>query len=432
MANPIQITVGGSGEFDPAADDTEVSIPSLFGYEYYLSLSGYGPIPYVNYELIPAGGFRLLGGFTFTDGEVYSIIITGIVGLANDSYGPYSNGYNMEAVLGKLFGRLAWSTDSTLSSLNKTSVSGRYFDDGSFHALVKVPNIKATVAEPSSWDTYFIGRQNAVIARCLNSVFNEPEYFEQTFLYDRCDEQETLVPNEGKAAGIKIKVAKKFDVSLIVNSLQLYFNGAATFNIYLFKQGSKTALKSKSVTTVANTKVDVDLSDWVLSYKESAVYYVVYFQNDLGSVKAIQEQADECKTLMFDADPFLAATTGTDFDRVQLAEYELPLGLNMQVSSFRDFTQNILNQPALFDNLIGLTMAYQTIEEMIYSVESSGKERIIKEQLQQVGIQLDLNGVAPISESPQIIGLKQRIEREAARVKKAFYPKPKTQIVNVC
>lgn len=431
MANPIQITVGGSGEFDPAPDDTEVSIPTLEGYEYYLTLAGYGPIPYVNYELLPAGGFRLLNGYTFTDGEVYSLVITGITGLSNTAYGPYSNGYNLAEVLPKLFGRLNW-LDSSLNSTNTTSISGRYFDDGSFHSLVTVPNIKATVPEQSNWNTFFQRKQNAVIARCLNSVFNEPEYIQQTLLYDRCNEQETLIPNEGKAVGVKIHLIKRFDVSCFVNSLQLYFDGAATFNIYLFKQGSKTALKTKSVTTVANTKTWIDLSDWLLNYKESAVYYVVYFQNDLGSVKAIQEQAEECKTLAFDADFFTATTTGTDFNRVEMSEYSLPHGLNMQVSSFRDYSQNILNQPALFDNLIGLTMAYQTIEDMIYSVQSSGKERIIKEQLLSIGIQLDLNGVAPISESPKVIGLKQRIDQEAARVKKAFYAKPKSQTVNLC
>jgi hypothetical protein len=342
----------------------------------------------------------------------------------------YSNGYNLTTVLPKLFGRLAWSTDQTLNTANKTSASGRYFDDGSFHALVTVANIKATVPDASSWDIFFTSKQNAVISRCLNSVFNDAEFFEQTFLYDRCHEVETLVPNQGKAVGYKIEMVKRFDVTVQANSLQLFFDGVATFNVYLFKQGSKTAVKTKSVTTVAKEKTNIDLTDWYLNYKESPVYYVVYFQNDLGSVKAIQEQADECKTLMFDADSFMADTTGTDFDRDQLAEYEYPNGLNMQMSSFRDYTQNILNQPALFDNLLGLTMAYQTIEDMIYSVQSSGAERIIKEQLLNIGIQLDLNGVAPISESPRVVGFKQRIDQEVARVKKAFYPKPKTQIVN--
>jgi hypothetical protein len=75
-------------------------------------------------------------------------------------------------------------------------------------------------------------------------------------------------------------------------------------------------------------------------------------------------------------------------------------------------------------------MAYQVIEDIVYSVQSDKTERVLKDQLAKVGMQMDLNGAAPISDSPQVIGLRQRIERETKRVKNAFYPNPKAQTVN--
>lgn len=344
----------------------------------------------------------------------------------------YSNGYNLTTVLAKLFGRLAWRTDSTLNTANKTSASGRYFDDGSFHSLVTVDNVKKTVASQSDWDAFFTVKQNGVIARSLNGVFNGPEFFEQVDLYERTEEQEAEITNTGKAVGYKIEVVKDFDRSVIINSLNLYFNEIKTFNVYLFKQGSATPLQTKSVTTAANTKTTVDLSGWVLNYHESAVYYVVYFQDDLGTAKAINEQSVSFnKTLMFCAQPFVADTTGTIFTRTGLPLTNQPNGMNMQVSSFRDYTQNILSNASLFDELLGLTMAYQCLEEVVYAVRSNVNERILKEAVDRVGFQLDLNGVAPISDSPQVMGLKQRIDRELARVKKAFYPKKMAQTVNL-
>lgn len=346
----------------------------------------------------------------------------------------YSNGYNNTTVLPALFGRLAW-TDATLNTANTTSSSGRKFDDGSFHALVTVANVKATVAEPvspSTWDTLFTSKQNAVISRCLNSVFNEPEYKEQTLIYERLDELETEVVNTGKAVGYRIKVAKAFDISVQINSLELYFDAAGTFNVYLLKQGSNSPLKTKSVTTVASEKTTVALADWVLNYKESSVYYVVYFQDDLVDVQAIQEQVCYNDTLMFCAESFYTNTTGTIFDRNNISFPAQPYGINLQVSSFKDFTQNILNQPHLFDELLGLSMAYQVVEEVIYAVRSNSTERILKDQLDKMGIVLDLTGSAPISDSPKVIGLRQRIERETKRVRQAFYPKVKAQTVNLC
>jgi hypothetical protein len=345
----------------------------------------------------------------------------------------YSNGYNITTVLAALFSRLGWSTDATLNTANKTSNSGRYFDDGSFHSLVTVTNIKATTPEPVSpatWDTIFTAKQNALISRCLNSVFNGEEFKEQVFLYEREWEQESLVTNSGLAVGYKIDVPYDMDISVKINSLELYFNEAATFNVYLFKQGSKTAVQTKSVTTLANIRTTVALTDWILNRKESHTYWVVYFQNDLGTAKAIQEIVEWKRTFCFGAESFISSTSGTDFNRVSPAMTFQPYGLNMLVTSFQDFSQNIINQPALFDELLGLTMAYQVIEDIVYSVQSDKTERVLKDQLAKVGMQMDLNGAAPISDSPQVIGLRQRIERETKRVKNAFYPNPKAQTVN--
>lgn len=342
----------------------------------------------------------------------------------------YSNGYNNTKVLPALFGRLAWS-DATLNAANTTSKSGRKFDDGSFHSLVTASNVKATSPDQADWNIFFTQKQNAVISKCLNAVFNENEFLEQSVLYNRLSEQETSVTNSGKAVGYRFKIARSFDHAVQINSLELYFDSAQTFNVYLFKQGSNTPVKTKSVTTVANEKTTVDLADWILSYRESQVYYIVYFQNDLAATRAIQEQAWFNRANHFSVDSFLTATTVNVFDRVSLPITRAPHGLNMQVSVFRDFTQNILNQPHLFDELLGLVLAYQVLEDVVYSVRSNGTERILKDQIEKVGLVLDLNGVAPISDSPQVIGLKQRIDREMKRVKNSFYPKNKSRTINL-
>ena len=349
----------------------------------------------------------------------------------------YSNGYNNATVLPKLFGRLAWATDTSLNTANTTSASGRYFDDGSFHALVTPVNVKATLPEPVSpatWDTVFTRLQNAVISKALNAVFNATEFVDDLKFYNPDQsEVEQLISNSGKAVGFKISVAPHFDKSVQLNSLELYFDGAATFNVYLFKQGQKAALKTKSVTTEASKKVSVDLTDWILNYKEAGTYYILYFQDDLGSVKAIREQVEFPEARYYCAEPIeTAVISGIDFNRQSPSILGQSAGLNVQATSFRDFSNNILLQPHFFDELIGLVMAQTVIEGILYSIRENKTERITKDQMTTIGMQLDLNGAAPISDSPQVIGLKQKIDREAARVKKAFYPQPKAQTIEIC
>jgi hypothetical protein len=85
----------------------------------------------------------------------------------------------------------------------------------------------------------------------------------------------------------------------------------------------------------------------------------------------------------------------------------------------------------MFDELIGLSMAYAVIEQVIYAVRSNSTERILKDQLDKLGIQLDLTGSVPLADTPKVMGLRQRIEREAKKVKELFYPKAEAISVNI-
>lgn len=430
MSKPLQITVGGPGPYDPVNNATEISIPILDGAEFYLEKEGQGTMPYSAWQVKSGGGVTLLGGLKFVTGDTYTIHVTGYS--LSSTATNYTNGYHSGKVLNALFGRLGWS-DASLNATNTTSASGRKFDDGSFHTLVQVPLIKKTVPDQSDWNSYFETKQKAVILKALNSVFNRPEFFEQTNLYERDDDVEATVAPSGRAVGYEIEVCDRYDVSQQIRSIDLYFDGAATFNVYLFKQGSLTPVKTQSVTTVANEKVTVSLTDWVLNRKESKKYFLVYFENDLGGVKAIRESnACYVKTLMFEAEAISAEATGaTTFQRSSYQYTLQPQGLNAFVTSFRDQTQNIINQPHLFDELIGLHNAYTVLEDMNYAVRSNSAERVVKDQLTQVGLQLDLNGTAAISDGPKTTGLRQRIERETTRVREAFYPKVRSQTVNL-
>jgi hypothetical protein len=159
----------------------------------------------------------------------------------------------------------------------------------------------------------------------------------------------------------------------------------------------------------------------------------VYFQDDLAGGKAIQEQVCWNRTLVFGADSIDAVATGaTTFERNEVGIRGDSAGLNLHVSGFVDHTQNIVNQPWLFDNLLGLAMACQVAEAILYSQRSNKDERQIKHNIDQFGLMLDLSGTVPITDAPHIFGLRQRFEKEAARVREAFYPKPKAKTVILC
>lgn len=436
MAKPIQIVIGSGGDYDPGAGETQFSIPSLAGAEYYVSRPGVGIMPYSTYEDLPAGGFTLLGGLETSMDEVWFVTI--VEPGSSTASGNYSNGYNVPAVIAALENRIGFRQPTgtgvpTLTSAVTTSNSGRYYQD--FHSLLTVENIKATMPQAGASDaqliTYLQNQRKAVLLRCLNGVFNDAQVIDQPqFVYQRYGINDTLEPNAGKFTGIRIEVANTPDAAVQLDSVQLYFDTDVTFNLYLFKDGIPVPFWSLEVTAEANTLTDVTLSEKVL---KRGLYYLGYFQDDIGSAKAYRQQiCEEIEPAYFSAKSMQADATGaTTFNRNEISYPAQPVGLNAEISSFKDYTTAIKRKAAMFDELVGLTMAYSVIEQTIYAVRSNVNERILKDQLDKIGLQLDLNGVAPISDSPHVTGLKQRIERELKRVKQSFYPKAKAITVEL-
>lgn len=359
----------------------------------------------------------------------------------------YSNGYNVTQVLAAMTGRLAWrnpieSPYNIVDSANSTSKSGRYFDG--FHALVNAKNVKDTapyaVLTAEQFNTHLGNMQNDAIMRALNGVFNEHECLEQSLLFEREGRSDFAITNEGKFVGYEIEIPDNGNISVQIDSTTLLFDSNATFNIYLFKDGKKTAVKTQSVTVVANEATVVDLTDWIINFIDNGStklkgckYFLGYFQDDLGSAKAINETADWEETKCFEAEPFQAAKISgqTDFDRVGWSNTNLTYGINLEVSAFKDLTNVIVKKASLLDELVGLQMAYMVLEQIQFCVRSNGNERMLKDQVLQFAINLELTGVAPISDSPQILGLGSRIKKEAERVRSSLMKKPKALTVNL-
>jgi hypothetical protein len=107
MIKPFQITVGGAGLYDPAADATSISIPFLAGFDFYIESIGVGSWKQSNWSRRNDGGFNLLNGFTFSINDVFTVHITGGFALST-SEGSYTNGYNLQKVMAALFARIGW------------------------------------------------------------------------------------------------------------------------------------------------------------------------------------------------------------------------------------------------------------------------------------------------------------------------------------
>jgi hypothetical protein len=441
MSKPIYIKVGGNGPFDPAPGDTDILIPSLKGLEFYIEAGNGGPLLYSLYSPLSNGGARFTD--SLVDEAEYWIHISGI-SYANDTTGSYTNGFDYNKVMSALVGRIGWmqTPDSpTLDNTNLISRSGRRFNDGSFHAMVTLNNIKAIMeqknASDADFNAFLLASDRATILRCLNGVFNDVEYISQTLLYNRSGygNNDHTISNEGKFVGIQIKLPPVVDMAVQIDSIALYFDSVKTFNIYVYNDVKLAPIYTKSVTTVANSQTVVDLDDFVLNYvggsNHGGVFYIGYYQDDLDDTKAIRE-TNVC--FMANA-PYAALTiespaTGSNFNRNSVGYNLNTNGLNPHISVFRDHTWQIIKKPSLFDNVRGLQMAAQVIETMLVSTRSNGTERALKDGGDKLMLSMELTGTAPISEGTYTTGLRKQIEQELDRLEDAFCKDSKPMVVN--
>jgi hypothetical protein len=348
----------------------------------------------------------------------------------------YSNGFDLDVVLPTLQQRLGWqqptqSGSPVLDANNLASTSGRYFGDD-FHALCTIENIKASQGDPNisdaNFNTYLYNKQTGMIMRALNETFRKPEIIEQQLLYTRLGFSDILVPNNNQYVGWCIETANDPAYSTQITFATLYFNQDVTFNMYLFQDGVRTPLKTISVTAQAFQHTMVEFDQMVLSAKTGIRYYLVYNQNDLGSAQAIREQVEtyaQFKIANVYSIGLPVTTDGSYFNQNNRQYPAQPLGINLEVMTFKDHTQQILRKANFFDEVQGLQMAAFAMELTNNSNRSNKDQRQSEQQSQQQFI--ELNQAFATKEVPVTPGLKSRIMAEFKRLRETFFP-PATPI----
>jgi hypothetical protein len=348
--------------------------------------------------------------------------------------------YRSSEVISGLFTRVGWQQPTQsgydiLTGDNLVSLSGRFFGD--FHSLLTIKNIKETIEDKDissvNFNAWLIQKQKACINRVLQGVFNRDQIIEQLQLFSReYNQTKRLLTNESKFVGYKIELADNSSYSVVLNSVSLTFDSVSTFNLYCFHT-AKGKIWEKSVTTVAGVETIVNITDLVLSisnntYKQGEFIFG-YFQDDLGSSKAINfDSCEYNEACIFSAEGCEAIAIGsTDIQTIDTVETNLNYGINLELTSVRDFTAVIVRNPSQFDEAVGLQMACDLIEQIIFSSRSNATERIQKEQVQAA--YTDLNQDMPVDGAPYSAGLKNRLKRELQRLNKNYFPKEPIKIV---
>ncbi len=347
--------------------------------------------------------------------------------------GFITNGFNPTQVLAALNRRVLWKSQGV-------SQSGRYFQD--FHPLANESYLRqlASIDDYADYAAYLSSLNDSVVLECVNAVYNAPQIIDKSQLvFQRSDIMLVTQPvdnqNPPQFVGLKMQLAPG-DYGIKVSNLMLFFNETITIPIYLYNDFDEQPMYKLMATTSANQQKIINLQDNVfLNYltpanNKGGIWYFGYYQADViaasPTARAIYypiviNQFHPVVCWSFSA-PTQVVNGSLNFQRQVVGANNLTYGMNLEISTIVDATNNIVENPSLWDNLIGLKAVTKNIETYVYSDRVNGVQSII----QNLGGLDRLNDI--LNGRPgnyregeaKIVGLIERVNDAIETVKQGF------------
>jgi len=346
--------------------------------------------------------------------------------------------YNVQQILPVLLPRIGFRQPTLegyaiLDADNQVSKSGRYFD--AVHPQVTIQNIKDAVnidnkIPDADFNTYLKNLKQDAILDVLSMLFNDQvDVVEQGLEYVAGTQAPQLILNQaGRFVGRQITVAPDYGLAVNIDSISLHFDGAATFNLYLYNSVNLDPVKTLEVTTEANNQTVVIPEDWVLNFttgaRKGGQFYIGYFQSDLGPVKAYDDQGAiwGCPHCYDSRSIDAPIVTGRDFVAGNLGLSSRTYGLGLEISVVRDYTQEIIKQSRVFDDAVGLQLAIKVVSGLMHNTRSNFVERVGENGAELTN--RDLNQERASNEIPLSPGLKSKYNQAIKKLKEQFFGKP--------
>lgn len=255
---------------------------------------------------------------------------------------------------------------------NQTSDSGLFYQDAS--SIVTIENIKECQQAKDIFDEDFNIylkqlQESVIIEVCRAVTVNESDFIQDANLYPFEKVFKNTIEKRGKFVGFGFEPSTNRIALSKLNYVELMFDSDATFNLYLYNSNKPNApIKTLSVTSIANEAVIVNLDDWFIAddaTHKGGSFYAGYFEDDLGSAKALKKDYNlgqlQVSTACSFIRPVSLTHSSTVIDVESVIEENDTYGLNLGISVYNDYTELIIKNKNLFWEAIQLQMAEKVL-----------------------------------------------------------------------
>ncbi len=314
-----------------------------------------------------------------------------------------------------------------LDSSAKATKSGNTYD--LYHSLATFPNVYDCQADPAisnaEVNTLIASMQKEAIVSALSAVFSDkPDLIQNDLLFKNENSFTNKIANEGMFVGFELSLPASNDFLSVLNTAVLQFDTNKTFNLYLFHSSVKAAIATVSVTSVADSFAIVTLAKSM--YLQTSTYgpgkfYLGYFQNDLGAAmaydRAWNDSGIKTRFNCVGVRSIKATPIGITRPDVSTLTYcSESWGLNLNISSYHDYTNLIMDNQGLFDSVQGYAFAIRVLELIKTTGRINATQRV-NEKLPDIAT-FDL---ADQGEPFKTLGMYTKMKIEVNRIRKSLF-----------
>lgn len=307
-----------------------------------------------------------------------------------------------------------------LDAAFETSASGLYLDD--------VPNYKTefwidTQDYKDITDTDLSLRmgeiRNGAVSSVLSQIFTEPSYIDRNKLYSQTFDRQNLITQQGDSGtfyGYEIIAVQEKNLAFKITKCTLEMVGSGNITIQLYNSSKTEPLFSQVVTiSNANSLTEIELN-WIVDstmipYKGS--YFIGYYKNS--NVQPIDRS--------YEGGDLMNSIKGLDIERMKIEDNFLNLsslsyesdhnGLNLDITTYLDYTDLILQNKFLFAKPLQLTWAMNIM--LFYSSSSriNSNSRLSKEMMGSIIRAIEGQSGRDVL---RIVGLRELLAGELVRL----------------
>ena len=313
-----------------------------------------------------------------------------------------------------------------LDADNKASSSGLFVNDIS--GLITTKNIKNTLENPNledeAFNNYLRGRVNSSFINLMKAIYSDEDMIENKTLFQYENDFTKLLENSTDFVGYEIDVAKTKDVNIVLNKIMLTFDSVEDIKVLLFHSSMDAPLKFDTVSTVAKSDTHKVLN-WNLPNANSIAggkFYIGYLRSSLTGKAYNREYESSSVQSSFNC---LGITpikvegwdNETLFDVNNVEYCSETWGINLDISSYKDYTSIIVNNKDRYARGLQLQTAADLLNLIATNSNSNETERRIKIQALY-----DLNGNRSNPEIPYSVGVLNQLKNEIKELKKFINP----------